>query len=984
MAVHPTGTVTFFFTDIEGSTRRWEQFREAMAAALARHDDLVRAAIVAHGGHVFKTMGDAFCAAFGQAPEAVAAALTAQRALVAEDWSVFGADFQALRVRMALHTGSADARDGDYFGPPLNRVARLLSTGHGGQVLLSLATQELVRDDLPQGVSLKDLGQHRLKDLRRPEHVFQMILPDLPGDFPPLNTLDTRPNNLPVQVSSFVGREREMADVRQQLEAARLVTITGPGGTGKTRLALQVAAELVTDFAHGVFWVPLASLHDPALVVVAIGEATEVEVEPGEPVLDALKAFLRRKQMLLVLDNFEQVFAAAPVVAALLEADPGLKVLVTSRQPLRVRGEREYPVSPLPVPDAHQRQSVETLAQYAAVQLFIQRAVEVRPGFAVTIENAPAIAEICTRLDGLPLAIELAAARVKVLPPNEILRRLTSRLKLLTGGARDLPARQQTMRDAIAWSYDLLAPADQRLFRRLGVFEGGWTLEAAEAVGDPDGDVDVFDCLASLVDKSLVRQTETEDASRFWMLGTIREFAVEQLAESGEAEAVRDAHLRWCVSFGESADAGLDGPEMAAWLARLIGEEDNVRAALDWAEARDEGDLGLRLACQTFGARQRATRHVTRDAFEHLVRLLALPSAQPATRVRLNALLVAGRLAQAGRDHATAHRHLEAALQLARTLGEPAAEAETLAQLGELASVGGTDSAEEAVRLAHETVGVARSALDPPHLAGLLSKVGWAVLRAGDRALAQEYLDESIAIFQAHGQAHRATEALHGVGMMAMAKGDYAAADDIYRRVRAILIERDDQANLSVCCHQLGIIARDRGDLATAEGFFTEVLQIETALGNTSEIANELTSLGYVTLLQGRLPAAREQFMRCMTIGAEEDNPEIILRAALGLALVAAEVGRTISAVDQFERAACLYGLVDKLDDAYYLPPMTAMLHDRHARARTETRERLGDAAFEAARAAGLALDLDTAVRYALESIDVDVGGPQGALLVGA
>jgi predicted ATPase/class 3 adenylate cyclase len=503
---HPSGTVTFLFTDIEGSTRLWEEQPEAMREALARHDALLRDAINAHGGVVFKTMGDQFCAAFTTAPAALAAALAAQRDLSGEGAPLVGALPDTglmgalpgteghprgvpLRVRMALHTGAAEAREGDYLGPPLNRVARLLEAGHGGQVLLSQSTFDLARDHLPEGVSLRDLGEHRLRDLARPERIFQPVAPDLPADFPPLSTLDARPHNLPAQVTPLIGREKEVAAGQHVLrqEAVRLVTLTGAGGTGKTRLGLQVAAELLDQFSAGVFFVALAPISDPGLVASAIAQTLGVRELGGTPLLESLKAHLRDQQLLLLLDNFEHLLAAAPLVAELLAAAPRLKVLLTSRAVLHLRGEKEFPVPPLALPDPKHlppvgADLVSALSQYAAVELFIQRALDVKPEFVVTNENAPAVAEICVRLDGLPLAIELAAARIKLFPPEALLARLGSRLTLLTGGARDLPARQRTLRDAIAWSYDLLGESEQRLFRRLAVFVGGCTPEAAEAV----------------------------------------------------------------------------------------------------------------------------------------------------------------------------------------------------------------------------------------------------------------------------------------------------------------------------------------------------------------------------------------------------------------------------------------------------------------------------------------------------------------------
>jgi class 3 adenylate cyclase len=462
-----TGTVTFLFTDIEGSTRLWEHNALAMQSALARHDELLRSVVEGCGGYVFKTVGDAICAVFPTAPDALQAALETQRRLLSSVWEQSGPLF----VRMALHTGAAEERDGDYFGPPVNRVARLLSAAHGGQVLLSLPTQELVRDQLPAGTSLRDLGEYRLKDLFRPERVYQLLAPGLPVEFPPLRTLDAYRNNLPLQPTPLIGREKEVAEVCERLARpeVRLLTLTGAGGTGKTRLGLQAAAELTERFEDGVFFVPLAAISDPTLVLPAVAGTLGVKEAGGQPLLESLEYYLGEKRILLVTDNFEQVLEAAPVVTGLLSAASKVKVLATSRIPLRLYGEHEYAVPPLGLPDPERPPSVESLTQYEAVRLFVERAQAAKADFSVTNDNAPAVAEICYRLDGLPLAIELAAARIKVLSPQKMLGRLGNRLKLLTGGARDLPERQRTLRSTIEWSYGLLEEGEKVLFARLSV-----------------------------------------------------------------------------------------------------------------------------------------------------------------------------------------------------------------------------------------------------------------------------------------------------------------------------------------------------------------------------------------------------------------------------------------------------------------------------------------------------------------------------------
>ena len=637
----PTGTVTFLFTDIEGSTRAWDASgppsafagtsRSGMAEALSRHDAIIREVASANGGEVFSTAGDAFAIAFPTAPDALAAAVGIQLALRDTDWGALGLP-ALLSVRMALHTGIAHARDGDYFGPTLNRTARILATGHGGQVLLSEGTAVLIRDYLQGGMALRDLGEHRLRDLARPERVFQLDCPPLPVEFPALRSLDSRPHNLPVQLTAFVGRETALADAAARLRdpGTRLLTLLGPGGTGKTRIALQLAADCLDDFRDGAFFVALAPVRDTEHVGMAIASALGLKETGAGAVAD----YLASRNLLLVLDNFEQVVEAAPVVAELLRSARAIKIVVTSRENLRIPGEKVVPIAPLELPSLRPLPTLDRLVLFEAVRLFIDCAEAAKPDFAVTSANAPAVAEICHRLDGLPLAIELAASRVRLFEPETLLLRLDRGLgTMLTGGSRGLSARQQTLRGAIAWSVELLSADERALFIRLGVFLGGFTVEAAEAVGsdtaDPGmvGDLDVLSGIESLADKSLVRRDGgTVMEPRFRMLETIRDHAWGMAREAGIEGALRDRHLEWItgvfISTEESARR-LDGTEI---LERLHAELGNLRQALAWAsQVPVDGTrvtLGLKLciSCGTYWH----LRHDPTEGVAVLDRLLAL------------------------------------------------------------------------------------------------------------------------------------------------------------------------------------------------------------------------------------------------------------------------------------------------------------------------------------------------------------------------
>jgi predicted ATPase/class 3 adenylate cyclase len=583
-------TLTFVFTDLESSTRLWERFPEAMKAAMERHDAILRDAVEESDGRVVKIMGDGLMAVFSSPVDGVNACLEAQQALGHEAWHETG----PLRVRMGMHAGEAQVRQGDFLGPPVNRAARIMAAAHGGQVLLSKLAAAVAEPRLPPEAGLRDLGEHRLKDLFQPEHIFQLVHPALSSDFPPLATLSYRPNNLPTQTSEFLGREAQLAAIRDLLDTAgvRLLTLTGPGGIGKTRLALQAAADQIDRFEDGVYFVDLSSVRDADAVFETIVRAVGLTGASDEQLLEVLKLELRARHMLLILDNFEQVMNAADGVADLLHQCSELKILVTSREALSVRGEHLLAVPPLSVPDARAaRTSAERVAEYDAVRLFIERAREARPGFALSDDNASAIAEISARLDGLPLAIELAAARVKLFSPQELSDRLRSRLELLGRGPRDLPARQQTLRNTIEWSYQLLDGEERAIFQLLSVFAPTRVEAVEEVVGRLEslGDIDVVDRLASLVDKSLVDSAEVAGRQRLSMLETIREFAAERLlGEPGLGNAARQAHAAYFSDFAQARRERLYRPEREDTLTELELELGNlVTAWRYWVAARD-------------------------------------------------------------------------------------------------------------------------------------------------------------------------------------------------------------------------------------------------------------------------------------------------------------------------------------------------------------------------------------------------------------
>jgi predicted ATPase/class 3 adenylate cyclase len=594
--VLPTGTVTFLFSDIEGSTKRWEQQRAAMPEALLRHEEFLRTAMEAHSGYVFKTIGDAFCAAFERVSDAVAACVDAQRALNAGDFAAV----DGLRVRCALHTGESVERDGDYFGPALNRVARLMAIGHGGQILISGVTRDLAHEALPHGATFVDLGLQRLQDLTEPEHVWQLSIAGLPSEFPPLRSLEALPNNLPIQRTSFVGRAHDVADIKELLERNRLLTLVGSGGVGKTRLAIQAGAELLDRYPDGVWFVDFAPISDPELVASVVAQALGMSQQQGRRVDEAIPQWLRRKKLLLIFDNCEHILEPAAALAdAILATAQDVRILATSRQGLDISGEAVHRLPSLPVPAEAAALKADEAVRYGAIALFVDRAESADTRFTLTDDSAPIVAEICRRLDGIPLAIELAAARVKVLSIPHIAQRLNERFKILTGGSRSALPRQKTLTATIDWSYDLLSPQEQLLFTRLGVFAGGFGLDAVTRVCTGDGldEVDIFDLLASLADKSLVVADTSGGQERYRLLESTAAYALEKLNASGERQRIGRRHAEYFCDLAEATfkvgrERGDFSPQTSVDL-----DLDNYRAALGWALTQgNDGLLGGAIA----------------------------------------------------------------------------------------------------------------------------------------------------------------------------------------------------------------------------------------------------------------------------------------------------------------------------------------------------------------------------------------------------
>jgi predicted ATPase/class 3 adenylate cyclase len=802
----PTGTVTFLFTDIEGSTRLLQELGDGYRAVQDAHSSIMRRAIGEARGTVVRTEGDSFFAVFPSPSAALRAAVSAHRNLFFHDWSHGG----PLRVRMGMHTGEGVLGGDDYIGIDVNRAARIAAAAWGGQVLLSDATAVLLSGKLPSGVAIRSLGAHRLKDLDRREHLYDLVIDGLPVDFPPPRTLEV-PSNLPAELTSFVGREGEVHRVKQLLSSTRLLTLSGPGGTGKTRLALRVARDVCTDFLDGVFMVDLAPVSDPALVVSTIAATLRIREEGWErPVRESLEEFLRDRRILLILDNFEQVLGAAPVVTDLLRSASALKVLVTSRAPLRVRGEQDVPVGPLDVPGLDAPPARADVARNEAVALFVQRAAAVAPDFDLTDKNAPQLAAIVRRLDGLPLAIELAASRAAVLSPTAMLERMERRLPLLTGGPRDMPRRQQTLRATIGWSYELLSEGERALFRRLAALVGGSTVDAAIAVCDPDGDlgIDILEGLSALVEHSLAQTIDTPSGDvRFGMLQTVREFGIERLETEDDGPMIRRRHAEWFLRLAEAAEPQFRGPELDPWLQKLQIEHDNLRAALRWSIDNDEGDIGLRLAAALWRF-WHLDGHLSEGRL-WVNAVLSLPSAGTPTIARARALAAEGGLAYWQHDAPVVRSAYEEALAITRGLGDDVEIAEGLYNL---AFAHGLERGRERAReLFVESRKMFEKLGNQRGMADALSFLSAFTRYDGDFSLARTQAEESLRMHQEIGDLFGLMDSLHEVGRAALEMGDLDVARSCFIESLDVLAPLGYRTLVAIVIDHLAAEALKRG-----------------------------------------------------------------------------------------------------------------------------------------------------------------------------
>ncbi len=864
-----SGTVTFLFSDIQGSTRLLQELGDAYTDLLARHHALVREAITAWRGNVIDTAGDGFFVAFQRAGDAVGGAVAIQRSIASAEWP----HGRTVHVRIGLHTGEPTLSAEGYIGLDVHRAARIGDAAAGGQVLLSATTRNLAGTDLPPGVTVRDLGTHALRDLHEPEHLFQLVIEGLRSEFPPLDTVGTKRANFPAIATRLIARQAEVGAIGAALARpeVRLVTLTGPGGTGKTRLALAAADAYADIPEHGAVFVPLASLADAELVPAAIARALDLVEDAGRPTIDVVIAQLRRRDMLLVLDNFEQVIAAAPFVAQLLAACPRVCAIVTSRVVLRLSGEHELPVAPLPLPELAADDSAAALLDNPAIALFVERARAVRPDFRFDDENAPAVAELCVRLDGLPLALELAAARIRIFSPHALLARLGNRLDLLKGGARDMPERHKTLRGAIAWSYELLEPAEQALFRRLAVFSAGFTLDAAEEICGAAGPlgVDVFDGVAGLVERSLVRrEAEVHDEPRFGMLDTIRQFGLECLEQSGEARVTRSAHARFFLSVAEAAAPRLAGPDQQRWLDRIEADIDNMRAAFDGFDA-DDATSRLRLGAALY--RFWVSRGHLREGRERLEQCLVRPGAETPSAARVAALSALANITHELAFFDRARPLVNESLAISRELGDEHGIANSSTVLAWITMMMGDHAAarviaEEALEL-HRRIGSRRGE------ALLLHNLGIIDYFLGELVMARAWFEQAIALIRDLGDRRALAYFVIDRALVDKEEGRWTeCARHIDESVTSLVMLKDTQLTGWGLTNK-GVLQLDCGDAGPARRTFDEALDRWRQVGNRFGVGWTLLHRGLAELDEGEVERGDASTREAIDVLTETGSP---------------------------------------------------------------------------------------------------------------
>ena len=952
----PTGTVTFLFTDIQGSTPLWEREPEKMAAALQIHNAALRQAIEANGGVVFKTVGDAFQAVFAIAPLALKAAIEGQRLLHSASWNELG----PLHVRMGLHTGEAELDPGgdEYaVSHTKNRIGRIHSVAYGGQILLSQETADLVMRTLPEGVSLKDLGEHRLKGMQWLERLYQICATGLLAEFPPLRSESRPSHNLPLELTAFIGRQREIAQVQELLRAHRMVTLTGSGGVGKTRLSIQAAGGTLVEFPDGVWYVELASISDPDLLPQTVAVVLGLRDESTRPVMETLSAFLTSRELLLVLDNCEHLLeACARLADALLRKAPRLKILTSSREALGIAGEYAFRVPSLSAPDPRQMPSLEGLQEYEAVQLFVDRARCVLPTFELHERNAHAIAAICQRLDGIPLALELAAARLNILTPEQLASRLDHAFRLLTGGSRTALPRQQTLRAAIDWSYQLLSDQEQVLLRRLAVFAGGGTLEAIEAVCAGKGleMEQILNLLSGLVNKSIVSaERKQKEETRYRLLETVRQYAREKLYESKESQVFHDRHLDYFLGLAEAIEPQLRTSVALERLQVLNLELDNMRAALSWSldeTGSQKIEAGLRLASALLNFWHTQSFH--NEGYTWLNKGLSASPGVPAnSSVRARACFSAGHLIlPLGRQEET-RQLLQKSLDIYRGNDDITGVVMAQSLLGENCAWSG--AFDEARELGEASVAMCRTLNDPWLLAWSLCRYGTSLFYQGEHSLARPLLEESLAIFEQLGDQLQVGDHYINLGTIQHNRGDLSKANAYYQKALISTQAMQSNWNEANVLHCLGNVAYEQNEYQQMQAFLQQSVSLNRETGSP-RLRNSLSDLGVAEINLGQPRQAAQHFKECLQMSTDSNG---VAACLLGIARVALQTNQALP-------GARLLGAFKRLleVDIHQFWPMK-----EYEYAWAEAKGQLDAPALEQAISEGQAMTLEQAVAFAME-----------------
>jgi predicted ATPase/class 3 adenylate cyclase len=828
MTKPPTGEVTFLFTDIEGSTKLAQEFPDTLQAALKVHHKILHEAIESNKGFVFEIIGDAFCAAFENTNDAVKASHDAQLKLNSEKW-----EEARIKVRMGIHSGNVEWNGKRYTGYiTLARTQRVMSAAYGGQILISEDTYQLTeKEDID--VSYRDLGDRRLKDLIQPVKIYQLISKGLPSDFPPLKTLDARPNNLPVQLTSFIGREKEIKKVKELLNNIHLLTLTGPGGAGKTRLALQVGADVIDDFANGVWFVELAQIVDSVLLPQEILRELGIKEEPKKTLEETLTGYLKDKEILIILDNCEHLIeACAMLTEKLLTKCPKLKIIATSREALKCTGEQTHSILSLKTPNLKKEISLVQLTQYESVRLFIERALAVNHKFRVTNENAPALAGICSQLDGIPLAIELAAARIKILTLEKIYERLNSRFSLLTGGKRTALPRQQTLKALIDWSYDLLSDQEKILWRRLSVFVDGWTLESAEEICSDDNvnKEELLDLLSLLVEKSII--IFDSDKERYRILESIRQYGEEKLKEASETNKILSKHLHYFMELSESAEPKLKGPEVKEWLGKLETEHGNLESAIEWSLKNGDSEEGSRLA-ESMGNfwNMRGLYFTGR----RLLKSILSKTQGISNYSRAKALNSAGLLAISQGNYQQSQKFYEESLFLCREIGDKSGIADSLNGLGIVLHYQG--DYEQALKFYEESLFLWRETGDKRGIASSLGNLGALAYNQRYHQQALKFYEESLFLWREIGDKSGIATSLNNLGVGAYNQGDYQQAQKYHDESLFLRREIGDKSGISSSLINLGSVVYDQGDYQQAQKCYEESLTLAVETGDKLSIA---------------------------------------------------------------------------------------------------------------------------------------------------